>query len=169
MADTSAEPPTLPEGPDTPAATPAQTRVALGGIGVDTLAGRLGIELLAASPERAVATMPVAGNTQPYGLLHGGASVVLAETLGSYAAALHAGPGRRAVGVEVSATHHRGARDGVVTGTATAVHLGTTTASYEIVVEDSMSRRICTARLTCLLIAVRDDSQSATDARSPRD
>lgn len=132
-----------------------------------TLAERMGIELLEARPDRAVGTMPVAGNTQPYGLLHGGASVALAETLGSYAAALHAGPGRQAVGIEINATHHRGVREGVVTGRATAVHLGATTASYEIVVEDETSRRVCTARLTCLLITVRGDSQSAdTSARA---
>ncbi|MDO8107652.1 hotdog fold thioesterase [Isoptericola sp. b441] len=117
------------------------------------LVERLGIQILEISAERAVATMPVAGNTQPYGLLHGGASAALAETLGSYAAAAHAGPGRTAVGIELNATHHRSARDGLVTGTATALHLGRTTASYEIVVEDSAARRLCTARLTCLLLA----------------
>ncbi len=97
--------------------------------------------------------MPVAGNTQPYGLLHGGASALLAETLGSYAAGTHAGPGRRAVGLELNATHHRSAREGVVTGTARALHLGRSTATYEIVVEDSQGRRLCTARLTCLLLS----------------
>ncbi|WP_182113797.1 MULTISPECIES: hotdog fold thioesterase [unclassified Actinotalea] len=121
-----------------------------------TLIERMGIEILEASPARAVATMPVAGNTQPYGLLHGGASVVLAETLGSYAAMLHAGPDRQAVGIEVGATHHRAAREGLVTGVATALHLGRTTASYEVVVEDSASRRVCTARLTCLLMDRRE-------------
>lgn len=126
--------------------------------GAGALAERMGIEVLEASAERVVGTMPVAGNTQPYGLLHGGASVVLAETLGSYAAALHAGPGRQAVGIEVSATHHRAVRDGVVTGTATAVHLGATAATYEIVLVDSSARRVCTARLTCLVIAPRSGS-----------
>ena len=84
--------------------------------------------------------------------------MVLAETLGSYAAALHAGPGRQAVGIEVSATHHRGVREGVVTGTATALHLGSTTATYEIVLVDSNARRVCTARLTCLVIEPRGTS-----------
>jgi 1,4-dihydroxy-2-naphthoyl-CoA hydrolase len=116
------------------------------------LLDRLGIELLEVSADGAVGTMPVAGNTQPYGLLHGGASALLAETLGSVAAATHAGPARNAVGIELNVTHHRSARDGVVTGTATALHLGRTTASYEIIVVDSESRRICTARLTCLLL-----------------
>lgn len=123
-----------------------------------SLSERMGIELLEASAARVVGTMPVTGNTQPYGLLHGGASVVLAETLGSYAAALHAGPGRQAVGIEVSATHHRGVREGVVTGTATALHLGSTTATYEIVLVDSSARRVCTARLTCLVIEPRRTS-----------
>ena len=123
-----------------------------------SLLERMGIELLEASAERAVGTMPVEGNTQPYGLLHGGASVVLAETLGSYAAGLHAGPGRHAVGIEVGATHHRSARSGLVTGTATALHLGRTTASYEVVVVDSESRRLATARLTCMLIEDRRGS-----------
>ncbi|HEY3437302.1 MAG TPA: hotdog fold thioesterase [Actinotalea sp.] len=120
-----------------------------------TLVERLGIEVIEASPGLVVGIMPVEGNTQPYGLLHGGASVALAETLGSYGAMLHAGPGRQAVGIEVSATHHRAARSGIVTGRAVALHLGSTVASYEIVVEDSTSRRVCTARLTCLLMAAR--------------
>ena len=122
---------------------------------VGSLIERMGIELLEASAERVVATMPVAGNTQPEGLLHGGASVVLAETLGSYGAALHAGPGRQALGIEVNATHHRGVQEGTVTGTAVALRLGSTTASYEIVVVDSASRLVCTARLTCLLLTPR--------------
>jgi 1,4-dihydroxy-2-naphthoyl-CoA hydrolase len=117
------------------------------------LAERMGIVLTEATPERVVATMPVAGNTQPFGLLHGGASCVLAETVGSIAATLHAGRlfGGYAVGVEISATHHRAARDGVVTGVATPLHLGGLVATYEIVITDSDGQRICTARLTCLL------------------
>ena len=117
-----------------------------------TLMERMGIELLEVGPDRAVGTMPVAGNAQPYGLLHGGASAALAETLGSLAAAAHAGPGRIAVGIELNATHHRSARAGLVTGTARAVHLGRTLASYEVVVEDADGRRVCTARLTCMLM-----------------
>ncbi len=116
---------------------------------------RMGIEIVEASAERVVGTMPVAGNTQPYGLLHGGASVVLAETLGSFGAMLHAGEGRIAVGLEINASHHRAAREGVVTGTATALHRGATTAAYEVVVVDSRGARICTARLTCVLMADR--------------
>jgi uncharacterized protein (TIGR00369 family) len=97
---------------------------------VGTLAERMGIEIVEAAPERLVATMPVEGNTQPYGLLHGGASVVLAETLGSIGAALHAGPHRVAVGLDINATHHRAARSGLVTGTATPLTTGSTIVSY---------------------------------------
>ena len=97
--------------------------------------------------------MPVEGNTQPFGLLHGGASCVLAETLGSIGATLHAlrRGGGVAVGVDINATHHKGARTGTVTGVATPVYLGKTTATYEIVVTDEAGERVCTARLTCLL------------------
>jgi len=119
--------------------------------GSGELAETMGIEITEASPERLVARMPVAGNRQPYGLLHGGASVVLAETLGSFGAALHAGPERIAVGVEISATHHRSATSGHVTGTATPISLGRTLATYEIVIVDDEGRRVCTCRLTCLL------------------
>jgi uncharacterized protein (TIGR00369 family) len=112
---------------------------------------RMGIEVVEASPSRVVATMPVEGNTQPYGLLHGGASVVLAESLGSIGSALHAGREKIAVGVDINATHHRAVRSGTVTGTATPIHLGATTTTYEIVVTDDQDRRVCTARLTCLL------------------
>ena len=119
--------------------------------GVGELGDTMGIEITEASPGRVVARMPVAGNRQPYGLLHGGASVVLAETLGSMAAALHGGPEKAPVGIEVSATHHRSATSGYVTGTASAISLGRTLATYEIVVVDDEGRRTCTARLTCLL------------------
>jgi uncharacterized protein (TIGR00369 family) len=116
-----------------------------------TLLDRMGIELVEASPERVVGRMPVAGNTQPYGLLHGGASCVLAESLGSIGSALHAGEGRIAVGVDINATHHRALTSGVVTGVATPVHRGRSSATYEIVITDEQDRRICTARLTCML------------------
>src|SRR6188768_3873446 len=99
-----------------------------------TLPERLGIVLTEASPERVVGTLPVQGNTQPLGLLHGGASCVLAESLGSVGATLHARQlfGGYAVGVEISATHHRPARAGTVTGVATPLHLGGLIATYEI-------------------------------------
>lgn len=115
------------------------------------LAARMGIEILEAAPDRMVGRMPVAGNEQPFGLLHGGANVVLAETLGSVAAALHAGPDRYPVGIEVSATHHKSATSGYVVGEARAISLGRTLATYEIVIVDDAGARTCTARLTCLL------------------
>ncbi len=116
-----------------------------------TLACSMGIKILSASAGEVVATMPVAGNIQPYGLLHGGASCVLAETIGSLGAALHAGPGRVVVGIEINATHHRGAREGEVTAVATLAHGGRTLATYDIVILDPGGRRVCTSRLTCLI------------------
>lgn len=117
---------------------------------------KLGIEVVEFSAERVVGTMPVRGNTQPYGLLHGGASVALAETLGSVGAGLHAHQfGRVPVGVDINATHHRSATSGSVTGTATAIHLGRSSAAYEVVITDEADRRICTSRITCALIAPR--------------
>ncbi|MFD0269966.1 PaaI family thioesterase [Streptomyces sp. NPDC127106] len=115
------------------------------------LGERMDIRILEAAPDRVVGTMPVEGNTQPYGLLHGGASAVLAETLGSVGAMLHGGIDKIAVGVDLNCTHHRGARSGLVTGVATPVHRGRSTATYEIVISDEQDRRVCSARLTCLL------------------
>lgn len=111
----------------------------------------MGIEFLELSAERIVARMPVEGNRQPYGLLHGGASCVLAESMGSMGAAIHAGPGRIAVGVDINATHHRAVSEGHVTGVATPLHLGRSMTTYEIVITDDHDRRVCTARLTALL------------------
>ncbi|MEU8676590.1 hotdog fold thioesterase [Streptomyces sp. NPDC048560] len=115
------------------------------------LGERMGVTVVEASPDRVVGTMPVEGNTQPYGLLHGGASAVLAETLGSIGSMLHGGSSKLAVGVDLNCTHHRGVRSGLVTGVATPVHRGRTTATYEIVITDEQDKRVCTARLTCLL------------------
>ncbi|MFG6193924.1 PaaI family thioesterase [Nonomuraea sp. JJY05] len=111
----------------------------------------MGIEFLEAGPEKVVGRMPVEGNTQPYGLLHGGASAVLAETLGSVAAAIHAGPERIAVGIEINATHHRSATAGHVTGVATRLHGGRTLATYGIEITDEQGKLVCTSRLTCML------------------
>ena len=116
---------------------------------------KMGIEILEASPERLVARMPVEGNTQPLGLLHGGANVVLAESLGSIGTALHAGPDRMIVGVDINATHHKSARSGFVTGVATAISLGKTMCSYEIEITNEDGQRTCTARITCLILAQR--------------
>jgi 1,4-dihydroxy-2-naphthoyl-CoA hydrolase len=128
------------------------------------LVDRLGIAVLEADAARTVATMPVAGNTQPYGLLHGGATAALAETVGSIAADLHAGPGFAAVGIELSASHHRGVRTGKVTAVATPLHRGRRTASYEVVVTDDAGARVSTARLTCVLVQTAPEAPSAGDA-----
>jgi 1,4-dihydroxy-2-naphthoyl-CoA hydrolase len=117
---------------------------------------KMGVRILEQSAERVVATMPVEGNRQSFGLLHGGASVAFAEALGSWAAVIHAGPGRSAVGVDINATHHRSARSGLVTGVATAIRLGRTIASHEIVVSDEDGNRLCTARITNLIIDAPD-------------
>jgi len=133
----------------------------------DTLVDRMGITIVEASAERVVGTMPVAGNTQPYGLLHGGASCVLAETLGSLGSALHAGLDRITVGIEISATHHRAASTGQVTGVASLLHGGRTITTYEVVISDDQGRRVCTSRLTCLLID-RVPGQGGSDRPAPR-
>ena len=113
---------------------------------------KMGIEILEASPKRLVGRMPVDGNTQPFGLLHGGANVVLAESLGSIGTHLHAGLHRRIVGVDINATHHRSAKSGYVTAVAEAISLGRTLASYNISIADDQGRRTCTARITCLIL-----------------
>lgn len=116
----------------------------------ELLSTRMGIEIVSMSLEEVVGRMPVAGNLQPFGLLHGGASAVLAESLGSTLSALHALPERFPVGLELSCTHHRSATSGVVTGTARPLHVGRSTSTSEIVVVDEEGRRTCTAKLTCL-------------------
>ena len=120
-------------------------------IPIGDMASNMGIVLTSASARKVVGTMPVAGNTQPFGLLNGGASIAFAETLGSIGANIHAGVGRVAVGIEINGTHHRSATSGTVTGTATSLSLGRTVAVYEIVIRDEKEKLICTARLTCLL------------------
>jgi 1,4-dihydroxy-2-naphthoyl-CoA hydrolase len=119
---------------------------------------KMGIEITEASPEQVVATMPVKGNLQPYGLLHGGANAVLAETIGSVCAALNAGLDRATMGVELSCTHHAAVTEGLVTGVARPIHAGRTVVTVEIVITDERGRRSCTARLTCL---VRDRPSAA--------
>jgi uncharacterized protein (TIGR00369 family) len=119
---------------------------------------KIGLEIVEVSPERVVATMPVDGNRQPLGLLHGGANAAMAESIGSVAAVLNAGPGRVAVGLELSCTHHRAARAGLVTGVCTPLHVGRTTATFETVITDEDGRRTCTARLTCV---IRDNTPGA--------
>lgn len=116
---------------------------------------KMGIEIIEASPQRMVGTMPVEGNTQPSGLLHGGANVVLAETLGSVGTHLHAGPNRIIVGIDVNATHHKSATSGKVTAVATAVTLGKTLCCYEVEITNDKGERTCSARITCLILAER--------------
>ena len=120
---------------------------------IGALDHKMGIEIIEASPERIVGTMPVEGNTQAFGLLHGGANVVLAELLGSLGAWLHAGGQKRTVGVDINATHHKPARGGIVTGVATPVSRGRTLACYEIVITNEAGDRTCTARITSLILS----------------
>jgi uncharacterized protein (TIGR00369 family) len=123
--------------------------------GSGALDQKMGIKILEAEQGRLVGTMPVVGNTQPMGLLHGGANVVLAESLGSIGTSLHAGPNRKIVGVDINATHHKSATAGLVTGVATAISLGKTLCSWEIVITNEAGERTCTARITCLILAER--------------
>lgn len=115
------------------------------------LGQKMGIEVLQLSPALSVARMPVEGNTQPYGILHGGAHLVLAESLGSMSAHVHAGPGRYAVGIEISASHSKSVTSGWVTGTCTAISLGRTLTVHEIVLTDDDGNRLSTVRMTNLL------------------
>jgi uncharacterized protein (TIGR00369 family) len=119
--------------------------------GVGALTEKMGMRYLEFSIDRCVATMPVVGNTQPLGLMHGGAYVVLGESLGSTAATLHAGPGRLAVGVDINATHTRGATSGLVTGVCTPIHLGRSVTVHEIAVSDDQGRRLSTIRITNMI------------------
>ena len=123
--------------------------------GIGALDKKMGIEIIEASPERLVATMPVEGNTQPIGLLHGGANVVLAESLGSIGTQLHAGADRKILGVDINATHHKSATSGIVTAVATAISLGKTLCSYNVEVKNDKGERTCTARITCLILNQR--------------
>ncbi len=115
------------------------------------LAIKMGIEFLELSASHSIARMPVEGNTQVIGLLHGGAHVVLGESLGSISAAIHAGPGRYAVGIEINASHSRSITSGWVTGTCTAISLGRNLATHEIVMTDDDGNRLSTVRMTNFL------------------
>jgi 1,4-dihydroxy-2-naphthoyl-CoA hydrolase len=117
----------------------------------EQLIDRMGIKITEWDPERVVGTMPVAHNRQYFGLLHGGASAVLAESLGSVACWLWGMPDKVPVGVELSCSHHRSVIEGAVTGVCTPLHRGRTVATFEIRISDERQRPICTARLTCLL------------------
>jgi uncharacterized protein (TIGR00369 family) len=124
--------------------------------GLGPLAEKMGIQLQELSAERAVATMPVEGNTQPLGVLHGGAHVVLGESLGSFAANVWAHPDKVAVGIEVNASHSKSASSGIVTAVCTAISLGKTLATHEIVISDESGRRLSTVRITNFLKAKSD-------------
>ena len=150
------EPPANPFAAElTAAGVPEEMHDWLSGHGIGRLAAKMGIVFTEMSADRLVATMPVEGNEQVAGILHGGAHLVLAETLGSFAAGLHAGRNRQALGIEISATHHRSASSGLVTGTATAVHLGRTLTTHEVVMTDDDGRRLSTARITNLIRDLR--------------
>ena len=124
-------------------------------VAIGAMAERMGITVSFATASKVVGHMPVEGNTQPMGLLHGGASVVLAESLGSIGTALHAGVNRKIVGVDINATHHKSATSGFVTGTATAISLGKTLCCYEVIITNEAGERTCTSRITCLILAER--------------
>ena len=121
------------------------------------LAKKMGITLEKLSADESIATMPVEGNRQVIGLLHGGAHVVLAESLGSLSAAVHAGPGRIAVGIEINASHSRSVREGLVRGVCRAVSLGRTLCTHEIAISDEDGRRLSTVRMTNYLMELRSD------------
>ena len=137
-----------------PPGTPPELieRLATGG---GELPRKMGIEFLELSAEYSVATMPVEGNTQVVGLLHGGAHVVLGESLGSISSALHGGAGRMAVGIEINASHSRSATEGIVTGVCRAISLGNTLCTHEIEISDEQGRRVSTVRMTNLLRDLR--------------
>jgi uncharacterized protein (TIGR00369 family) len=112
---------------------------------------KIGLQLVEVTKDRVVGTLPVDGNRQSYGLIHGGANASLAEVLGSIAAAVNAGPERAAMGLELSCTHHRAVRAGRVTGVCTPLHVGRNVSTWETVITDDQGRRTCTARLTCVI------------------
>lgn len=121
-------------------------------IGVGALGERMGMEITEFTVERCVGTLPVEGNTQPFGLMHGGAYVVLGESLGSMAASLHAGPTKRVVGIDINATHTRAATSGKVTGVCTPVHLGRSMTVHEIAISDDQGKRCSTIRITNMIM-----------------
>jgi 1,4-dihydroxy-2-naphthoyl-CoA hydrolase len=137
--------------------TPEPRRAEPWKITLGELDAKMGVEIVEESAQRVVATMPVEGNRQSFGLLHGGASLAVGEAVGSWAAVIHASTlGKTAVGVDVSATHHKSARAGTVTITATAIHLGGTVASHEVVMVNDAGQRLCTLRITSLLLDRKD-------------
>ena len=126
--------------------------VQLGG----TLMEKLGLEVLHVAADRIVARMPVAGNTQPYGLLHGGATASLCETVASFGTALAVGPDHLVMGIELNVNHIRGVREGHVTATGVPLHIGRTTAVWNMDVRDDEDRLVAVSRLTLAIRPVRD-------------
>lgn len=125
-------------------------------IALGELDEKMGIKIIEESVDKVVATMPVEGNRQSFGLLHGGASLAVGEAVGSWAAVKHASTmGKSAVGVDVSATHHKGAREGMITITATPISLGRRMASHQVIIENEAGQRLCTMRITNLIIDVK--------------
>ena len=122
------------------------------------MAAAIGIEIVSLTPEKVVATMPVDHRTQqPFGLLHGGASAALAETVASLGAYLNVDPETQAaVGVELNANHLRGKTEGIVTATATPVRRGRTIHVWDIKIEDEESRLVCVSRCTLAIVNKRD-------------
>lgn len=144
----SAERPTAPT-PET--SIDGVWQIALGELDI-----KMGVKIVEESVEKVVATMPVEGNRQSFGLLHGGASLAVGEAVGSWAAVKHASTmGKSAVGVDVSATHHKGAREGIITITATPISLGRRMASHQVLIENQAGERLCTLRITNLIIDVK--------------
>lgn len=119
--------------------------------GVGELAESMGIQILELAAEGGVATMPAAGNRQPLGIVHGGAYVVLAETLGSMCAYVAAGEGRHAVGIEINASHTKSCKEGLITATAKAVNIGKNLTTHEVIVTDQDGNRLSTVRITNFL------------------
>jgi uncharacterized protein (TIGR00369 family) len=120
---------------------------------ISPLDDKLGIRITDYDPDRLVATMPVEGNQQPYGLLHGGATCALIETIGSWAAALAAGPDRQVVGIELNASYLKAATSGMVTAVCTPVRRGRTLATFLVEVRDEKGQLTATGRLTCLTLS----------------
>jgi 1,4-dihydroxy-2-naphthoyl-CoA hydrolase len=130
----------------------------------NTLMAHLDIRYTAFGPDWLEATMPVDHRThQPLGMLHGGASVVLAETLGSLAANMAVGPDSYCVGLEVNANHLRAKREGVVTGRCSPLHLGATTQVWQIEIRDERARLLCTSRLTMAVLKHKRGKDSSEE------
>lgn len=119
------------------------------------LSTTLGIEMVEMTPERVVATMPVTPrHHQPFGFLHGGASVTLAETVASIGGYLNCPPGKGAFGLEINANHVRPVREGTLTATATPLHLGRTTHVWDVRITDEHDRLVCVSRCTVAVVDV---------------